>query len=126
MPDQAIFDLGRPDAVARRGDDVVVAPDEAHVAVLVYDALVARRHPVADELVARGVGLAPIFQEHHGIGPRDRDLTELARRATRAVRPDHRDAMAGHRLADGTGPRHPDGGAGGQHQIALGLAVELV
>ena len=29
MLDQAILDLARPDAIARRGDDVVVAADEA-------------------------------------------------------------------------------------------------
>ena len=35
MADQAILDLARPDAIARRGDDVVITADEVNVAVFV-------------------------------------------------------------------------------------------
>src|SRR5262249_54253071 len=119
-------DLGRADAVTRRGDDIVVAAHKRDVAVRVDDALIARRHPLADEFFARGVALAPILQEHHRVGALDRDLTELVGGAGRAVRPDHRDAMAGHWLADRARPRNIDRRAGGQHQVAFGLAVELV
>ena len=45
---------------------------------------------------------------------------------TRAVAADHRDRVAGHRLADRAGPRHADRRAGADHQVAFGLAVELV
>src|SRR4051812_21808626 len=96
------------DAVARRGDDIIVAADKLDIALGVGDALVARCHPVADELVAGRVGLAPIFQEHHRVGPLDRDLSELARPALRAVRPDHPDRVAGHRLADRAGARNAE------------------
>jgi len=61
MADQAILDLARTDAEAGRGDDVVIAADEADIALVVTHALVAGGHPVADELVARGLRLAPIF-----------------------------------------------------------------
>ena len=59
MLDQAILDLAGPDAVARRGDDVVVAADEREVAVVVDHALVAGGHPVADEFLARGLRACP-------------------------------------------------------------------
>ena len=49
VADQAVLDLGGADAVAGRGDHVVVAADEADVAVTVADALVAGHHPVADD-----------------------------------------------------------------------------
>ena len=86
MPDQAILDLARPDAIARRGDDIVVAPDEMEIAFVVGNALIAGRHPVADELLARRIGLAPVFQKHHRVGPQHRDLPDLARLASRAPR----------------------------------------
>src|SRR5262245_49841546 len=59
MADEAILDLTRPDAIAGRGDDVVVAADEMEIAVVVDAALVAGGHPVADELLPRRVGGAP-------------------------------------------------------------------
>ncbi len=107
MADQAVLDLARADAVARRGDDVVVAADEGDIALLVDDALVAGRHPVADEFVARRFRLAPVFQEHHRIRPFDRDLAELAGLAHATVGADHRDGVPRHRLADRAGLSTP-------------------
>ena len=43
-----------------------------------------------------------------------------------AVRADHRHAVARDRLADGAGLEHAELRAGAEHQIAFGLAVELV
>src|SRR2546429_1281043 len=108
MANKAILDLGRTDAVSRRADDIVVAPDELEVAVRVDDTLIARGHPLADEFFARRIGLAPILQEHHRIRPLDRDLADLARRALGAVRANDRNAVPGHRFADGAGARHGD------------------
>ena len=126
MADQAVLDLARSDAEAGRGDHVVVAADEADVAVLVDDALVAGGHPVADELLARGLRPAPIFQEHHRVGPLHRDLPDLARLHRLAVAVDHRHHVPRHRLAHGARLEHAQLRAGAEHQIAFGLAVELV
>ena len=126
MAQQAILDLARADPVTGRGDDVVVAADEADIALRILRALVASRHPVADELGLRRLGLAPIVQEHHRVGPLHRDLPLLLRLADAAVGPDHRDLMARHRLADEARLDHANRGAGGEHEIALGLAVEFV
>src|SRR5262249_23692334 len=126
MPDQAVLDLARPDAVAGRGDDVVVAPYEGEIALFVDDALVAGRHPVADELVPRRVLAPPVAQEHHRIGPTHRDLAEFAGRPQPGIAPDPRDRVAGHPLADRAGPSHADRAAAREHEIAFGLAVELV
>src|SRR6476660_9105984 len=113
MATEAILDLCRADAVSRRSDDIVVAPDELEIAVLVDDALIARRHPFAEKFFARCIGLAPILQEHHRVRPFDRDLAKLAGPARRAVRTNHRDAVPGHRFADGAGTRNGDSRAGG-------------
>ncbi len=43
-----------------------------------------------------------------------------------AVIADHRHAVAGDRLADGAGLEHAELRAGAEHQVAFGLAVELV
>src|SRR5215471_14484223 len=108
MSNQAILDLGRADTVTRRGNDIVVAPDELEVAVRIGDALIAGRHPVADEFFTRGVGLAPILQEHHRVGPLDCDLPELTGRALRTIGADYRDRVPGHRLPHGAEPRNVD------------------
>ena len=71
-------------------------------------------------------GVVPVLQEHHRIGTFDRDLAGLAGLERRAVLADHRDGMAGDRLADGAGLEHAELRAGAEHQIAFGLAVEFV
>jgi hypothetical protein len=68
----------------------------------------------------------PVFQEHHRVRALDRDLAELARLARTAFAVDHRHGVAGDGLADGARPRDADRGAGADHQVALGLAVEFV
>ena len=42
----------------------------------------------------------PVFEEHHGVGAADGDLTGLVGLADRAVGADHRDVMAGNGQAD--------------------------
>src|SRR5205085_7788379 len=69
---------------------------------------------------------APVFQEHHGVRPPHGDLTQFARIRARAIGADHRDVMARYRLADRAWLRHADHRTRRQHQIAFGLAVELV
>src|SRR6185436_19518046 len=48
MAQQAVFDGSRPDAIARTGNDVVVAADERHVALRVLRAGIAGDEPVTD------------------------------------------------------------------------------
>src|ERR1700738_60148 len=116
--DQAILNFSRTNAIARGRNDIIVAADELHIAIAVHDALIPGRHPVADKFLARGVGLAPIFQEHHGIRALDRDLSGFAWRALRTVGMDDRDRMPRHgfpnasQLCDANPPTRP------KHQIA--------
>ena len=124
--DQTILDLPGADAITRRRDHVVVAADEMEISVLIDDALVARGHPVPDELLRSCFLASPILQEHDRVRPLHRDLAELARGRGRAVGADHRDAMARHRLADRARARDPDRSAGREHEVAFRLAVELV
>jgi G3E family GTPase len=89
VADEAILDLARADAIARGGDDIVVAADEMDEAVLVEAPLVARGHPVADELRLRGAGLVPVAQEHHRDRAAHRDLARVRPARRRAVLADH-------------------------------------
>src|SRR5690606_20512107 len=120
------LDLARPDAVAGRGDDVVVAAEEVDIAVAVLDALIAGDHPVADEFLFRRFRVLPVFEEHHRVGPAHGDLARLAGLHLAAFGVDHRDLVAGHRLADGAAAADAERGAGGENEVALGLAVGLV
>ena len=73
MVREASLDLAGADAVSTAGDQIVVAADESEVARLVADAEVAADQPVAAELRLRRRVVAPVFQEHHRIGPTVRD-----------------------------------------------------
>ena len=126
MAGQAILDLARPDAESGGCDDVVVAAEEIEITVLVLDTLVAGGHPVADELLRRGLGILPVFQEHHRVGPGNRDLAGFARFHPAPVLADDGDLVARHCAADRAGPADADRAAGSEHQIAFRLAVELV
>src|SRR5581483_6443310 len=110
----------------RRRNHVVVAADEADIAFAVALALIARRHPVADELVACCVRPLPVFEKHHGIGALHRDLAELAGLASAAVIANDRDGVPRHRLSDRARLRDADLGAVREHEVAFGLAVEFV
>src|SRR5262249_30878186 len=65
-------------------------------------------------------------QKHHGIGPPYGDLSDFAGAARCTARPDHPDHMARNRLAYGARPADADGRAGTDHEVAFGLAGELV
>ena len=126
MPLQAGFDLARPDAVAAARDQVVVAPDEAEVAGFVAGAQIAAHQPVAAELRRGRRLVAPVAQEHDGVGPPVRDAPQFARGQLLARLVDDAHGVAGD---GGAHPPRADlrkGGAVPDHQVALGLAVELV
>jgi competence protein ComEC len=105
---------------------LVIAADEVEVAVAIPRALVAGDQPVADVLRARRVLAAPVAEEHHGVGPAHGDGADLAVAELRAVGVHDGDGVARHRLAHGTGAEHAETGAGFDHQVAFGLAVDLV
>src|SRR5262249_56594691 len=100
MTDQAIFNFAWPDAKTGRGYDIVITSDETDITFVIHDALIAGRHPVADELVARRFRIAPVFKKHHGIRPFHRDLAGLTGPQLIAVIVDDRDRMSGNGLAD--------------------------
>src|SRR5262245_38484959 len=103
MPDQAILDFARPDAETGRRDHIVVAADKTDVTVFVHDTLVARRHPIADELGARCFGIVPVFEEHHRVRTPARNLPGLAALPLIARAVQYRHRVAGDALADRTG-----------------------
>ena len=126
MTQQAILDFDGANAIARRGDDVVIAANEADIALRVHDALIARGHPVTDEFFSSRIGAVPISEKHHRIGTFDSNLAEFTGGSDGAVGVDDRNVVAGDGFADGACAADADGGAGGDDEIALGLAVGLV
>ena len=127
MLEQLAFDLERPDAVARRLDDVVVSTDVPEVAVLVDPCGVARVVPAVVNRVRRLFGVAVVF--HHDARRTrfhtDADLACLAGIAARAVIALNLDVVERHRLAHraGTGRRMLEVGDGKRR---LGLTEALV
>jgi hypothetical protein len=104
MADQAILDFTGAYTETRRRNHVVVAADERDEALVIDHALIAGRHPVADELVARRIRPLPVFQKHHRIGPLHRDLSDLARLDRIAHIVDDRDVVSRRRLTHRAGP----------------------
>src|SRR5262245_37015628 len=100
MPDQAILDFARPDTEAGRRYHIVVAADETDVAVFVHEALVTRRHPIADELVTCCFGIVPVFEEHHRVRALDRNLPNFSPLQLIARIVQYRHNMTGDRLTD--------------------------
>src|SRR5262245_9874558 len=126
MTDQAILYLARPDPETLRRDNVVIPANETDIAIFIHDSLIAGRHPVADELVARGVGVAPVFEEHHRIGALHRNLPGFARFQWIPRRIDNRNGVTGDRSADGARLRDADRAARRKDNVALRLAVKFV
>ena len=75
------------------------------VALRIAPAGVAGQQPIAGELCRRGGGVAPVFEEHHGVGAPHGNLAELPRLRLRSVLADDPDRMARHRLSDRARPR---------------------
>src|SRR4029077_17993251 len=126
MADETILDFARSDAKTGRGDDIVVSANEADVTLVVHHTLIAGGHPVAYKFLARCFRLAPVFQEHHGIGTLDRNLTRFTglERISRLV--DDRDGVTAHRLADRPRLGHAERAASREHDVAFGLSVKFV
>src|SRR4029079_9584026 len=115
MADEALLDRTWADAVTRARDHVVVAPDEAEVAVGVLLRLVAREEPAVANLVGGRVVVAPVAEEHDGI----------------ALHADARCVLDDAHVVAGIGQPHrararlPGGGVADE-EIRLRLPVELV
>ena len=73
---QAVLDLAGPDAVAGGGDHVVVSTDKPQISVVILATQIAHHQPVADELGLGRLGLTPVLEHHHRIGPMDGDLAD--------------------------------------------------
>ncbi len=123
---QALLDLGGADAIAGRGDHVIGAALVPEIPSSIALAHVAGQQPVADEFGACGLGVVPVVEEHHRIGPANGDLADLAvrhlvARRDRRFRHRGRERRAHRARMD----RH-ERRAIADHEIAFGLAVELV
>ncbi len=126
MADQAIFDLARADTVACRTDQIVIAPDKTDIAIRVKFAHIAGQKPFADEFIAGGFGVAPIFQKHHRIGRPNGNPAHFPGRQDIPRHIDHRNIMPRHGAAHDAGFGGHDRLAGTDHHVAFGLAIELV
>src|SRR6185295_1024710 len=105
MAQQAVFDGSRPDAIARTGNDVVVAADERYVALRVLRAGIAGDEPVTDEFFPGCLGIVPVAKEHDRIGAMHRNRTDFARGHYGPIVIDDFHFMSGSSLADGAGLR---------------------
>src|SRR6185369_16835175 len=117
--------------VARALDDVIGAALVPEVAVVVALALVAGAGPVADELVARGLRILPVFEEEHRVAliaeaAVHRDLAQLAGRELLAFLVDDGHPVPGIGPADRAGLHRPGRLAVADDVIDLGLAEHLV
>src|SRR6476469_6944919 len=126
MADETIFDFARSDAKTGRGDNIVVTADEADVALVVHHTLIAGGHPVAYKFLARSFRLAPVFQEHHGIGTLDGNLTRFTGLEWISRTVDDCDGVTAHRLADRPRLGHAERAASREHDVAFGLSVKFV
>src|SRR4029079_9757399 len=114
MADEALLDRTWADAVTRARDHVVVAPDEAEVAVGVLLRLVAREEPAVANLVGGRVVVSPVAEEHDGI----------------ALHADAHLALDDSHVVAGVGQPHRartrlPGGGRADEENSLGLAAEL-
>src|SRR5690606_12731315 len=126
MTQQAVFDLARPNPIARGCNHVVVTADEAQTAIRPLVANIAGEQPAVHELRLCGFGLVPVPKKHDGVGTAHSDIPMLA-----VVQPpprivDDGDVMAGNRPTHRTGNGLLKRTAAGHHHIAFGLTVELV
>ena len=125
MLEERALDLERADAIRRRDDHVVCAPDEPEVPVRVARRSIAREVPVVPEDRGGLVGRLPVAGEERRRTADEREVSLDAGRADLARRVDHGHVVARGRKAHG--PR-PDGDAGRvrDEKRVLGLAVAVV
>src|SRR6185437_5750319 len=89
------FDLGRPNAVPGRINDVVLASSEVEVSFLVGARQVAGQEPITYVLVTGRFRVLPVPKEHDGVGPGNRDLAQGAGCNSRAGLVNNGDVVAG-------------------------------
>src|SRR3984885_15664749 len=80
MFEQAVLDLGRADAIAGRGDDVVLAAQVPEVAVLILPSEIPGQEKTAGEFLFRRVRIFPVFDHGDGIGLANTDDAALSPR----------------------------------------------
>src|SRR5437899_6089317 len=126
MLDEGAFDLGWTDPVARGVDDVVLTPGEMEVPLVIEPGQVSGQEPVTDVLLPRRLGVLPVTEEHHRIGPLYRDLTERVPVSRFAELVDDRYPVAGISLAHASRFDRIERRRVADHVVALGLAIDLV
>ena len=87
---------------------------------------IARPEPPLPHLSGRLRGLVPVAQEHHGVRRADANLPRHPRRHLGAARVEHRHLVPRHGQPHAPGLHLHRGMAGGDHEVALRLPVDLV
>src|SRR3546814_10366430 len=126
MPQYAVLDFARTDAIACRGDDVVVAANEMDISVFVHAAGVTGDQPIADELFFGGLDVVPVLQEQHRVRAPHGNAACHTGILFFAFVIDNRQLMARHGTAYGPRTRRHDAVAGRDCHIAFSLSVELI
>ena len=68
MPDQAVFDLARPDPVTRGLEQVIRSALIPEIAAVGQNSEVTGEPPVAAKLCLSGSGVVPVAKKQHGVG----------------------------------------------------------
>src|ERR1700733_12823217 len=102
MLEQAILDLGRTDAIAGGGDDIVLAAQVPEVAILVLPPEIAGQQKLAGEFLLRGVRIFPVFDHGDGIGLANADDAALSPREFMSLVVDDAHVKTRRRLAHRT------------------------
>ena len=126
MLEKRILDLGRTDAVAGAGDDVILAAHVPEIPVLILPAEIAGQKKTAGMFLARRFRIAPIFDHGHGIGLAHADDAAAPPRQFLALVVDDADVESRRRLAHRAGLDRKKLCIVADHEIAFGLAEHFV
>ena len=126
MLHQRMLDLGRADAIAGGGDDVVLAADVPEIAVLILHAEIAGEQEFAGIFLRRRLRIAPVFEHGQGAWLAHADDAALAAWLLLALVVDDADVKTRRRLAHRAGADRKQVRVAADHEIALGLAKHLM
>src|SRR5581483_4936555 len=119
-------DLRRADAIAGRGDDVVLTAQVPEVTVLILPAEIAGQQKSAGVFLARRFRILPILDHGDGIGLADADDAALTPRQLVALFVNDAHVESRRRLAHRTWADRKQFGVVADGKIAFGLAVAFM
>ena len=126
MLHQGMLDLRRTDAIARAGDDIVLAADVPEVTVVILHAEIAGEQEAVRIFLRSGLRVLPVFDHGHRIGHAHADDAARVPRLLLALLIDNAHIESGRRFAHRARLDRKQMGIVGKDQIAFGLAVDLV